>query len=95
MARECVERGYYLSFAGTVTFKNGAELRQALAATPLERVLVETDAPFLTPHPQRGMVNSPAQVAATMLTIAAVKEVSLEHACRVIDETSESLYGPW
>ena len=95
MARECVERGYWLSFAGTVTFKNGAELREALAVTPLERVLVETDAPFLTPHPQRGMVNSPAQVAATMLMIAAVKEVSLEHACSVIDATSEALYGPW
>lgn len=95
MARVCVDRGYYLSFAGTVTFKNAAGLRAALAVTPLDRVLVETDAPFLTPHPQRGRVNSPAQTATTMRTVAAVHDVGLEHACAVIDATSEALYGPW
>lgn len=95
MARECVERGYYLSFAGTLTFKNAQGLREALAVTPLDRVLVETDAPFLTPHPQRGMVNSPAQVAQTMTVIADVLGVSLERACVAVDATTESLYGPW
>ena len=59
MARECVERGYHLSFAGTVTFKNAKALRDALAVTPLELLLVETDAPYLTPHPWRGATNAP------------------------------------
>ncbi len=95
MARVCASRGYYVSFAGNVTFKNAQGLRAALAVTPLERVLVETDAPFLTPHPQRGRVNSPAQVAATMRTIADVIGVELADACAIIDATSETLYGPW
>ena len=95
MARVCVDRGYYLSFAGNVTFKNAGALRDALAVTPLERVLVETDAPFLTPHPQRGRVNSPSQVATTMRTIAEALGVDLEKACDAISRTSEALYGPW
>ena len=95
MARVCVDRGYHISFAGNVTFKNAGELRRALAVTPLERVLVETDSPFLTPHPQRGRVNSPSQVAATMRTIAEVLGVDLANACAAIDATSEALYGPW
>ncbi len=95
MAQLCVQRGYYVSFAGNVTFKNASELRGALAVTPLERVLVETDAPFLTPHPQRGAVNSPAQIASTARTVGNVLGVDLERVCRVIDATSEALYGPW
>jgi TatD DNase family protein len=95
MARVCVDRGYYLSFAGNVTFKNAGDLRDALAVTPLERILVETDAPFLTPHPQRGRVNSPSQVATTMRTIAEVLGVDLDKACDAISRTSEALYGPW
>ncbi|WP_291380330.1 TatD family hydrolase [Demequina sp.] len=95
MARLCVHRGYYLSFAGNLTFKNASALRAALAVTPLDRVLVETDAPFLTPHPQRGRVNSPSQVAATMLTIADVLGCGLDVACTTVDATSERLYGPW
>lgn len=95
MASVCVERGYYLSFAGNLTFKNAGELRGALAVTPLERVLVETDSPFLTPHPQRGSVNSPAQTAATARTVSDVLGVDLERVCHVIDGTSEALYGPW
>lgn len=95
MARVCAYRGYYISFAGNVTFKNASALRGALAVTPLDKVLVETDAPFLTPHPQRGRVNSPAQVAATMRTIADVLSCDLALACTTIDATSERLYGPW
>ncbi len=95
MALMCVERGYFLSFAGNVTFKNAGELRGALAVTPLERVLVETDSPFLTPHPHRGAVNSPAQTAVTARTVADVLGTDLERVCMVIDATSEALYGPW
>lgn len=95
MARVCAYRGYYVSFAGNVTFKNAASLRAAIAVTPLKNLLVETDAPFLTPHPQRGRVNSPSQVAGTMRVISQVLECDLEKACATVDATSERLYGPW
>ena len=72
VARECVERGYYLSFSGTVTFKSSKGLRDALAVTPLDRLLVETDAPYLTPHPCRGETNSPLLVPLTVRAMAAV-----------------------
>jgi TatD DNase family protein len=95
MAKLCAQRGWYLSFAGTVTFKNSHSLRAALSVAPLDRVLVETDAPFLTPHPYRGAPNAPYLVPLTMRTIADVQQVPLEDACHAISRTSESLYGPW
>ncbi|WP_062516104.1 TatD family hydrolase [Demequina gelatinilytica] len=95
MARLCVDRGYHLSFAGTVTFKNAEGLRAALAVTPLERVMVETDAPFLTPHPHRGAPNAPYLVPLTMRTVATVLDVDLDVACAAISTTSEKMYGPW
>ena len=66
MARECVRAGYVLSFPGVITFKNAPGLREAAAATPLEHVLVETDAPFLTPHPLRGRPNAPRLLPLTV-----------------------------
>lgn len=95
MARLCAHRGFYLSFAGTVTFKNADGLRAALAVTPLDRVLVETDAPFLTPHPHRGAPNAPYLVPVTMRMVANVQNVTLEAACEAVSATSEALYGPW
>lgn len=95
LARLCVDRGWYLSFAGTLTFKNSDALRGALAVTPLDRVLVETDAPFLTPHPYRGAPNAPYLVALTMREIARVQGVALDDACAAISATSDMLYGPW
>ena len=77
MARECVDRGYYLSFAGTVTFKNAQGLRDALAVTPLEQVLVETDAPYLTPSPHRGATNAPYLVPLTVRAMAGVLSVDV------------------
>ena len=94
-ARVCVDRGYYLSFAGNVTFANAHDLRAALAVTPLDRVLVETDAPFLAPHPHRGAPNAPYLVPVTMREIARVKEVPLAIACAAVSATSDLLYGPW
>ena len=95
MARECVERGYYLSFAGTVTFSSAHELREALAVVPLDRVLVETDAPYLTPHPFRGATNAPYLVPLTVRRMAAVLGVDVPTLCQAISATSEELYGPW
>ena len=95
MARLCADRGYFLSFSGTVTFKNAHGLRAALSVTPLSRVLVETDAPFLTPHPHRGAPNSPYLVPLTMRVVADVTDVTLVTACQSVSDTSNLLYGPW
>ncbi|MFJ6994278.1 TatD family hydrolase [Streptomyces sp. NPDC003090] len=75
MARICAERGYYMSFAGNVTFKNAQPLRDALAVAPLELVLVETDAPFLTPAPYRGRPNAPYLIPVTVRAMAAVRGI--------------------
>ena len=94
-ARACLERGFYLSFAGTVTFANAPQLRAAAAITPASRLLVETDAPYLTPHPHRGNPNSPEQAALTVRALAAARGESLESVCVAIDANSQDLYGPW
>ncbi|WP_042412690.1 TatD family hydrolase [Streptacidiphilus anmyonensis] len=75
MARICAEAGYYLSFAGPVTFPANRHLRAALAVTPMDRVLVETDAPFLTPAPFRGRPNAPYLIPVTLRAMAQVKGV--------------------
>lgn len=95
LARQCVERGYYLSFAGPITFKNARGLRDALAVTPLERMLVETDAPYLTPAPHRGRVNAPAMLPFTVRAMAQVVGVSVAEVCAAVAGTAERLYGPW
>ncbi|WP_434590715.1 TatD family hydrolase [Streptomyces sp. A5-4] len=73
MAEICARKGYFMSFAGNVTFKNAQPLRDALAVAPLELVLVETDAPFLTPAPYRGRPNAPYLIPVTVRAMAAVK----------------------
>lgn len=95
MARTCVERGYYLSFAGTVTFKSAKGLRDALSVTPLERVLVETDAPYLAPVPWRGAANAPYLVPLTVRSMAGVLGVAVPTLCAAISANSEDVYGPW
>ena len=95
MARECVERGYHLSFAGTVTFKSAAGLREALAHTPIEQVLAETDAPYLTPSPERGRANAPYLLPHTVRVMARTLGVDVPTMCAAISETSERVYGPW
>ena len=95
LARECVERGYYLSFAGTVTFKNAQGLRDALAVTPLDRLQVETDAPYLTPAPHRGRPNASYLVPVTVRAMAQVLCVEVSTLCRALDQNAQRLYGPW
>jgi TatD DNase family protein len=88
MATTCAERGYYLSFAGTVTFANAPHLREALAVTPSDRILVETDAPFLTPAPHRGRPNAPYLIPTTLRAMATVLEQSEDDlAARVMENT--------
>ena len=95
MARLCVERGYYLSFAGPVTFKNARGLRDALAVVPLSQVLVETDAPYLTPMPWRGSANSPSLIPLTVRRMADVLGVAVPTLCEALSANSERIYGPW
>ncbi|WP_374457666.1 TatD family hydrolase [Nocardioides sp.] len=92
-ARRCLDRGAHLSFAGTVTFKNAAPLREALAVTPLDRVLVETDAPYLTPTPYRGRPNASYLVPLTVRAMAEVLQADLEELCRAVDANTEAAFG--
>jgi TatD DNase family protein len=92
-ARACLDRGAYLSFAGTVTFKNAQPLRDALAVTPLDRVLVETDAPFLTPMPYRGRANASYLVPITVRVMAAARGDDLTTLCEAIDANTEAAFG--
>ena len=95
MARECVERGYLLSFAGTVTFKNARDLRNALSVIPLDNLLVETDAPYLTPAPHRGATNAPYLVPLTVRAMAGVLNADVPSLCTALAASSDRVYGPW
>jgi TatD DNase family protein len=95
MARHCAARGWYLSFAGTVTFSSARGLRAALAAVPLELVLVETDAPYLTPAPHRGRVNASHLVPHTVRAMAEVTGTTLEDLCGHLADNAETVYGAW
>jgi len=94
-ARACVERGFVLSFAGTLTFANAGYLREAAALTPVEQLLVETDAPFLTPMPHRGRPNASRLVPHTVRALADVTGVQLEELCARLTATAERVFGPW
>jgi TatD DNase family protein len=93
MASVCAERGYVMSFAGNVTFKNAPGLRAAAAIAPIDHMLVETDAPFLTPMPYRGRPNAPYLVPLTVRAIAAIKQVSVETVARGLAETAAQVFG--
>jgi TatD DNase family protein len=92
-AAACLERGAHLSFAGTVTFKNADRLRAALQITPQDRVLVETDAPYLTPVPYRGRPNASYLVPLTVRAMAETRGEDLEELCRAIDANTDRAFG--
>ena len=92
-ARRAVAMGATLSFAGTVTFKNANDLRDAAEATPLDRIVIETDAPFLTPHPHRGKMNEPAFVRFVAEEIARVKSVGLDEVEQATTRNAANLFG--
>jgi TatD DNase family protein len=95
LARTCADRGYLLSFAGTVTFKNAAAVREAAAVVPVDQVLVETDAPFLAPTPHRGRPNAPYLIPLTVRALADIKRVDLVDLCAAIGRNGERVFGPW
>lgn len=93
MTRRCVEAGYVLSFSGTVTFKNAPGLRESAALVPADQLLVETDAPFLTPHPFRGRPNEPYCAVYTARAIAALRGVSDAELGAILRNNAERVFG--
>ncbi len=94
-AAECVRRGYLLSFAGTVTFASAGHLRAAAALTPPEQMLVETDAPYLTPVPHRGRPNASYLIPLTMRALAETTGTDLDALCAAVSANGERVFGPW
>ena len=95
MAQFCAEQGWYLSFAGTVTFKSAPALREALAIIPRDRILLETDAPYLTPQPYRGRPNAPYLIPHTLRAMADHLETDVSMLAAQIASNSEAVYGMW
>ena len=95
MAKRCADAGYVMSFAGNLTFANAPALREAAAAAPADLLLVETDAPFLTPVPHRGKPNTPAMVAHTVRCLAGLKRLGVADMCARLTATGERMFGPW
>jgi len=93
MAKECIANNYILSFAGTVTFKNAPELREAVVLVPIEQLLVETDSPFLAPMPNRGALNTPSQIPNTLRVIADLRNESVDYLAGAISENAERIFG--
>jgi TatD DNase family protein len=95
MARVCASHGWYLSFAGPVTYPANEHLREALRAVPLSLVMVETDAPYLTPHPVRGRPNAPYLLPHTVRGMAAALDLPVQDVARATAETAVRVYGEW
>lgn len=93
MAKECIEAGYILSFAGTLTFKNAPELREAVKLVPAEQLLVETDSPFLCPAPHRGALNTPAQIPTIVRAMAAERGDDVAQLCQQLSDNAERAFG--
>ena len=93
MAKICIERGYILSFAGTLTFKKAPELRDAVKLVPLDQLLVETDSPFLAPAPHRGAGNTPAQIANIVRAMATERNQDLAELATALSENAERVFG--
>ena len=93
MAKTCIERGYILSFAGTMTFKNAPALREAVKLVPYDQLLVETDSPFLAPMPHRGALNTPAQIANIVRAMAAERNEDVAELATALSDNAERIFG--
>lgn len=93
MAAECADRGYVMSFAGPVSFRNAADLAAAAAYAPSDLLLVETDAPFLTPHPFRGRRNEPFALPYTLRAIATLRDEDVTELCEAVNRNTLRMYG--
>jgi TatD DNase family protein len=93
MAKTCIDRGYILSFAGTMTFKNAPALRDAVKLVPHDQLLVETDSPFLAPSPHRGALNTPAQIANIVRAMAAERDEDVAELATALSINAERIFG--
>ncbi|MFN2557994.1 MAG: TatD family hydrolase [Nitriliruptorales bacterium] len=93
LAQRCAAAGYFLSFAGNVTFKNAPELREAAVAPPLEALLTETDSPFLAPHPYRGRANEPAHVPLVARCLAEVRGLDVTEIALATSRNARRAFG--
>lgn len=93
MAKVCADAGYHMSFAGNATFKNARPLREALAVAPAELLLVETDAPFLTPAPYRGRPNAPYLIPVTLRAMAVVRGVEVDELAAAVADNTARVFG--
>ena len=93
MAKELVRRGWYVSFSGTLTFKNAARVREAAMAVPRDRLLIETDAPYLAPHPMRGQLNHSGLLVHTLQVLADLWNCSPQQAAFQTAENAKRLFG--
>ncbi|MBO5294572.1 MAG: TatD family hydrolase [Clostridia bacterium] len=92
MARELVRHGWYISFSGTLTFKNANRVREAALAVPRDRLLIETDAPYLAPHPMRGSLNHSGLMRYTVDTLAQIWSCSPDEAAKITFENAKKLF---
>lgn len=95
LAQICIDNGWYMSFAGNITIKRNEHLRNSLAMAPKELILVETDAPFLTPEPYRGRPNASYLVPITVRKMAEVRGVDVNELAAQLTENTETVYGSW
>ena len=93
MAKDLVRRGWYISFSGVVTFKNAPKVREAVAAVSLDRILIETDCPYLAPVPYRGKLNHSGYMRYTAAAVAAVKGIATDELIRITRENAKRLFG--
>lgn len=93
MAQECMNMGFYISFAGPVTYQNASRAKDVAVRVPIDRLLLETDAPYLTPSPHRGKRNEPAYIAFTAVEIAALRGIDVEELAKTCTENGRRLFG--
>lgn len=92
-AKQMTDLGFYISFAGTVTFKNAKKVKEAAKTVPIDRILIETDCPYLSPEPNRGKRNNPANVRYTAEVLAEIKGISLDEMAKITMENGKRFYG--
>lgn len=92
MARELVKRGWYISFSGVVTFKNAARVKEVAASIPLDKLLVETDAPYLAPHPMRGKINHSGLMRYTVMTLAEIFDKDYDEMASILSANAKKLF---
>ncbi len=93
MALELIKLGYYISFSGTLTFTNAKKPREVASALPMDKVLIETDCPYLTPHPHRGKINNSGYLVYTNATLASIFGISEEECARITEENARRILG--